>query len=107
MLRFIAIIFLNSIAFFYLKFFTPRMIELNLIGKEITGFLEDSFNMFIFQVDLDDEYESKKSTYDIEKIALRLVIKPDEKKVKGQENLHLRIIKPDFHDYTIFDCGKN
>jgi len=107
MLRFIAIIFLNSIVFLYLKFFTPGIIEFDLIGKEITGFIEDSFNMFIFQADLDDKYESRKSTYDIENITLRLVINPDEKKVYGQENLHLRIIKPDFHDYTIFDCGKN
>lgn len=107
MLRIIAIILLNSIAFFYLRFLTPKMIEFDLIGKELAGLIEDSFNAFIFQVDIDDQYDLRKSVYDIEKIFLRLIINPDEKIVQGQESLHLRVIKPNPYDYIIFDCGKN
>ncbi|MGB9664714.1 MAG: M1 family metallopeptidase [Ignavibacteria bacterium] len=107
MRKLIALILIHLIFLINLLFLNSKSKELFFIKQEINGFIEDYFQRFIFQTNLDSTFDKLKSFYSIDSIYLQLEIDYNKKIVNGKERLILSLNPKGKSKYIILDCGRN
>lgn len=101
------LILINAVIFVNFLFFGKRFYEYEFVLNDFVGFMDDSFQKFLFEAGLNKKYDDVKSRFDILSVSLKLEINPMNEKVYGIETLLIKITDSTNLEYLILDCGRN